>query len=316
MTLSGPLIWAERVLGPIVFPVRGLNRWVSRLANPRGESVLATHEELKVLISLNRESGGLEETQARMLLRTLRLADLEVREVMTPRTEIVSITDEMTVADFLEFNARQFYSRFPVIRQGTEDVIGILAARDVLRALAAGDVSQSDPVTELATEAHFVWESKPVVDTIEEIRGGDHDMAIVVDEFGAMEGLVTLHQLLTEVVGGRRRPAATSASPGSSEILVKGSARVFDVNESLGIGLPDGEYDTVGGFVISRLDRLPKTGEKVTHGDWVLEVGKMAGPRVVEVRLCRLRTASREASPREVSPREASEPPSPTGAAR
>lgn len=175
-----------------------LNRWVSRLVGPRADSLLAANEELKVLISLNRDSGGLEETEARMLLRTLRLADLEVHEVMTPRTDIVSVVDDLTVERFLEFNARQYHSRFPVLRRGTDDVVGVLEARDVLRALASGEVSLTDSVTQLATEAHFIWESKPVMDAIEEIRGGDHDMAIVVDEFGSMEGLVTLHQLLSD----------------------------------------------------------------------------------------------------------------------
>jgi putative hemolysin len=292
MALSAPLLWIGKVLAPVVFPLQRVNRFVIRLVNPRSAASLATQEELKVLISLNRESGGLDETQARMLLRTLRLADLKVREVMTPRTEMNSITDDLTVAQFLEFNARQYHSRFPVFKRGTDDVVGILAARDVFRAMASGDISSGDPVNELMEAAHFVWESKPVVDVIAEMQRASFDMVIVVDEFGAVEGLVTFHHLLTQVVGYARQPQpAVQATGDTGAYSLRGSLRTYEVAENLGLELPEGDYDTLGGFVISRLGRLPRPGDKVTHGRWEFEVAKMAGPRVVEVSVTQRGTA-------------------------
>lgn len=289
IALSAPLIWAERLFTPVVYPLQKFNRWITGLLSKSSPTATVTREELKLLISLNREAGGIDETQANLLLRTLRLTDLRVRDVMTPRTEVVSVSEDLNVAQFLEFNARQYHSRFPVFKRGSDDVTGVLEARDVFRALSAGDASSNDPIAELASPAQFVWESKPVVDTIAEMQRTDADMAMVVDEFGSMVGLVTFHHLLAQVVGrGRQQilPAGQDAAPGKGYSL-KGSTRIYEANESVGLDLPEGEYDTVAGFVTSRLGRLPRTGDKVSHGAWEIEVVKMAGPRVVEIQAVR-----------------------------
>ena len=286
---AGPLIVLERVLFAVVYPLQLLNRWVAARAGDSDRYPAATQEELKVLISVNRESGSLDESEASLLLRTLRLTDLQVREVMTPKPEIVHVPDRMTVAQFLDFNSRQFHSRFPVVKGDLDNVVGILEAQDVLKALGAGPLQQSDAVAMLMKPAQFVSETDNVIDTITRMRRSDIKLAIVVNEYGGAVGLVTFNHLIGQIAGRSYdlHDTAKDKSAGSRADLIKGSMRIYEANERLGLGLPHGTYDSVAGFIISQMGRLPQAGQSVVHGDFELTVALMRGPRVEEVKVVR-----------------------------
>jgi putative hemolysin len=294
--LARPLEWVERILWPVAYPLQLLNTWVADRAG-RSSSVVS-QEEFKVLISLNKESGSIDETQADVLLRTLRLTELQVRDVMTQRSEISWIPDTMKVSEFLEFNSLQYHSRFPVCRDGVDGVVGILNARDVLRSLGTSVISASDPVSQLMEPTYFLWESKPALEAVAEMRRQKLEMALAVDEFGSVVGLVTIHSMLSEVVGRgheERSQQALRAADGQGYTL-KGVTRIYEVNDLFGVGLPDGDYDTVAGFMMNRLGRVPRPGDKVAHRDWEFTVARARGPRVDEVRLMRSQPPERRAA--------------------
>jgi putative hemolysin len=286
---AGPLLFLERVLFAVVYPLQLLNRWVAARAGDSDRDPIATQEELKVLISVNRESGSLDESEASLLLRTLRLTDLRVREVMTPKPEIIYVPDRMTVAQFMDFNSRQFHSRFPVVKGDLDNVVGILEARDVLRVLGAGPMQQSDAVATLMKPAQFVSETDNVIDTITRLRRWDIKLAIVVNEYGGAVGLVTFNHLIGQIAGRSYEVHDTGKdkSPGSRAVLIKGSTRIYEANERLGLGLPHGSYDSVAGFIINEMGRLPQTGQSIVHGEFEFTVASMRGPKVEEVKVVR-----------------------------
>lgn len=287
---AGPLLFLERVLFAVVYPLHLLNRWVAARAGDRDRYPIAAQEELKVLIAVNRESGSLDESEASLLLRTLRLTDLQVREVMTPKSEIVHVPESMTVTQFLDFNSHQFHSRFPVVRGDLDNVVGILEARDVLRALGAGPVQRSDAIGTLMKPAQFVSETGNVIDEITRMRRSDIKLAIVVNEYGGAVGIVTFNHLIGQIAGRSYEllESGKDRAPGSrAALIIKGSMRIYEANERLGLGLPHGTYDSVAGFIINEIGRLPQAGQQVIHGEFELTVVSMRGPRVEEVKVVR-----------------------------
>lgn len=285
-----PLIfWMERLFLPFVAPLQHLNRWVSSRTGGEATKDMLTREELSVLISLVQESGAVQETEAEMLLRMLRAIDRQVGEIATPRTEIVWVEEGMTLNQFLEFNARQFHSRFPIFDGNVDNVVGKLATEDVLQAMGRGELEPSDSVTKLMRPAYFVPETKRVTELITEMRERGANMALVVNEFGEVVGVVTFKQLVEEIVGEVKE--AGDEEPfralDAYTTQVRGNARIDDLNEKLGLGLPEGDYETVAGFVLKTLGRVPEKGERLHHQNLEIVITKMRGPRVEEMRIIR-----------------------------
>ncbi len=293
LLVSPPVTWIEKVMFPLVAPVQALNRWViSRLGKMTDEG-LVTQEELKLLVSLGRESGAVDETEAGMILRMLRITERQVQGVMTPRTEIVWVRWGMLLSEFLEFNARQYFSRFPVFGRDLDDVIGVLAARDVLQAMGRGELEPSESVTELVQPAYFVPETKPILEAITEMRQSGAHMAIAVDEYGGVAGLVTFRELMEEIVGGVKEAGIEEPYRAVNERTyeVKGNTRVDDLNDATGLGLPEGDYDTIAGLIFKLLGRIPRQGETLECGNILFEVAQMQGPKVVKVTITRRESA-------------------------
>ncbi|MBM3926144.1 MAG: HlyC/CorC family transporter [SAR202 cluster bacterium] len=285
LSITTPILWLERLLYPVVAPIQAMNRWVAaRLGNVSAKD-LAAQEELKVLISLGKDSGAMEETEAEMMLRMLRVTNLRVGSIMTPRTEIIYVEKGMPLSQFLEFNARQYHSRFPVYNGDVDDVVGLLAARDVLQALGKEQLNPDASVTHLMRPAHFVPETKPVSELLSEMREKGVPLALVVNEFGSVAGLVTFKQLVGEIVGELKENEEELEFKAVDEhtYAVKGGTRIDVLNEKLGLDLPMGDYTTIAGFVLSALGRIPEEGESVGYRALDLKVTKMRGPKVEEV---------------------------------
>jgi putative hemolysin len=213
--------------------------------------------------------------------------DSPVSKIMVPRTEIAWVEQGTKLKDFLELYARRRYSRFPVYKDNTDDVVGILHAKDVLLKLTDESDSRDSVIDDLVRPAPFAPESKRLGELLAEMKDGGYHAVIVVDEFGGIAGMVTLGQLTEEIVGdihdeltGKEKDFIVT---GDSTFQLDGGFRVEEANEELGLNLPGGDYETVAGFILSHLGRIPKQGEHFKYQDLKFVITEMRGMKIEKV---------------------------------
>ena len=283
------LLW---VLLPFVVALSwiasGLSRLVGGTPVPRS---LASEEDIRHMISVGHREGTVEPGEARMLRKVFDFGDRRVREVMVPRPEVVAIEQGSRVAEFLALYAEFPRSRFPVFRENMDDVVGILAIKDVLMAQAKGAVNQESPIDELLRPAYFTPETKLISELFTELRDNNFRMAVVVDEFGGTSGIVMLSRLVEEIVGevGDELAAVEKdyEAIDAYTFEIDGGMRIEEANEEMGLGLPEGEYETVAGFVLNLLRRIPRPNEQVRYRDMTLVVSEMRGVKIEKIVLTR-----------------------------
>ena len=284
------LQWFELLLLPLTAALQLLNRvLVSPLGrNPRA---LFTEEEIKVAISIGMEAGAVEEEEAEMLEKVFRFGDRQVREVMTPRTEIVWLESGATLKDFLAIYQDHYYTRFPVFEEDMENVMGFLSVKDVVTAMARGEVSDESPVTRFLRQVEFVPDTKLVGPLFREMQKVGNQMVMAVDEFGGIAGLVTLKQLIEEIVGpvGEEgmEPEMEYEAIDANTYHIDGGMQIEEANEELALGLPEGDYETVAGFILEALGHIPIEGEHLRHDGLSLVVTHVRGMRVEKVMVTR-----------------------------
>lgn len=294
---GGPLKTIQFLLLPIV----AVLQWISRLATPGGErrDASITEDELRTLIDIGEAEGQFEPEEAEMLESVFRFGDRQVRDLMTPRTEIVSVARGTAMKEFLRLYAEHAHTRFPVYKNSTDNVVGILSAKDILRSMAADRVDLDGIVTDVIRDAYFVPETKRIAELFEELRDTGNQMAIVIDEFGGVAGLVTLKRLLEEVVGrvGEEgvRPEEEYEALGRDTYQVDGGMSVDEVADELDIDLGAGDYETVAGFVLDALGHIPHEGEAFETAGLSVEVVEMKGLKIEAVKLVRKPSGGRPA---------------------
>ena len=259
----------------------GFRRLVSDV---EGRKMLAGAGELRSAIDVGESEGVVAEDQAEMLHKVLEFTNTPVSKVMVPRTEIAWVVEGTTLADFLSIYADKPYSRFPVYRENTDNVIGILSAKDVLMRMTTACVPEQVLVDELIRPAFFVPESQPLGRLLTEMRDEGHHVSLVVDEYGGVEGMVTLGLLTEEVVGDIKDELGNEDEDfvmmGANTYEIDGGYRVEDANEELELGLPVGDYETVAGFVLSYLGRIPRQGEQLRYNGLKLVIAEMRGIKI------------------------------------
>ena len=281
------------VLGPIVVALGYFPSLLSRLLfGVRLEAGPAVSEaELRMLIDISAESGTMEEAEAQLLDRVFHFGDRRVHEVMVPRTEAVGVERRATIADFFVIYAESLHSRFPVFDESPDKVVGILGIKDVLAGLATGHVDRDSPIEPLARNAQFVPETKLIGELFREMQAAGTQMAIAVDEWGGTAGIVTLEQLLEEMVGQVRDElglAEVEVRPIDEHTFqVDGGLSVEEARDELGLDIPEGEYDTLAGYVLSELGHIPKAGEAVSLGPYRIMVAEMRNLKIELLRVTR-----------------------------
>jgi len=283
-----PVRFFELVLLPFVVLLDRVGIGFRRLVlDVEGRKIFVSAGELRSAIDVGESEGVVAEGQAEMLHAVLAFTNTPVGKVMVPRTEIAWVLEGTTVADFLSIYADKPYSRFPVYRENTDNVVGILSAKDVLMKLTSSCTPAEVLVDELIRPAHFVPESQPLGRLLAEMRDGGHHVALVVDEYGGVEGMVTLGLLTEEVVGDIKDELGNADEDfimtAANTYQLDGGYRVEDANEELELGLPIGDYETVAGFVLSYLGRIPREGEQLKHGDLKLVIAEMRGNKIEKV---------------------------------
>jgi len=293
MFVARPALALTRVLGPIVqalgyFPGL-LSRRLTGVDLEAGPSV--TEAELRMLIDISAERGEVAEAEAELLDRVFHFGDRRVHEVMVPRTEAVGIEKGATVEDFFRTYVQAHHSRFPVFDESLDKVVGILGIKDVLAALAQGTIQRDSPIEPLARPAYFVPETKLIGQLFREMQASGTQMAIAVDEWGGTAGIVTLEQLLEEMVGQVRdelwpeEPEIVAIDERTTQ--VDGSLSVEEARDQLGIDIPEGDYDTLAGYVLSELGHIPKVGEMVVVDGHRITVAEMRGLKIELLRVTR-----------------------------
>jgi CBS domain containing-hemolysin-like protein len=250
-----------------------------------------TEEEIIALAGEAAEAGGIEESERRLIESIIRFGDTVAREIMVPRTDMVAMQADYLVTDMVEVAILNGLSRFPVYGEGVDDVVGVVYAKDLVRAERDGGGNQ--PVRALMREAFFVPETKKVTELMSEMQVSNTHMAIVVDEYGGTAGLVTLEDLLEELVGDITDEFDTGQAvyevvSHDEVVLNDPTLNVDDFNDECAFDLPEGDWDSVGGLVFSELGRVPEVGDAVEVPGARLVVERMDGRRVGTLRIHRV----------------------------
>jgi CBS domain containing-hemolysin-like protein len=286
-----PLKWVETLMLPLVIILQWTSRRVGSALGGVSVSQSITEGEFRSLIDIGEAEGTFEPVEAEMLENVFRFGDRQVREVMTPRTEIVSIERGATLREFLSVYAENSHTRFPVYKETVDDIIGLISAKDILKAMSTRGIDYDGSVTDLTRDAHYVPETKRISELFDELRQSGNQMAIAVDEFGGLAGLVTLKRLSEEVVGpvGEEgmAPEEEYETIDKDTFQVDGGMSIDEVNDELEIDIPSGDFETIAGFALEVLGHIPAEGEQFDYGPLSFEITQMDALKIENIRVTR-----------------------------
>ena len=251
-----------------------------------------TEAELRMLIDISAEEGAVGEEEAELMERVFRFYDRRVNEMMVPRTEVVWLETGTTIAEFYRVFSEAPHSRFPVYHETMDNVVGMVTIKDVLRAVAEGQATPETPIDTLMRPVHFVPETKLVGALFVEMQERRQQMAVAVDEYGGTAGIVTLELLLEEMVGRvgdeLAEPEREFQTIDERTVRVDGGMSVHEAREELELAIPEGDYETVAGYVLSVLGHIPQEGEVVAGDAFRITVSEVKGRKIEEVVVTRL----------------------------
>jgi CBS domain containing-hemolysin-like protein len=289
LRIAKPVSWLMRLSSPLVVLITTFtNRLIALLGGePKISLPFVTEEEIKLLVSIGEEEGTIEKEEKEMIAGVFEFGETVAKEVMIPRIDIDRIEATKTLDEAMGMVLQTGHSRTPVYEGNIDNIIGILFTKDLLRYMKEGKGRMA--VKEAMREAIFIPESKPLPELLKEMREKHIQMAIVVDEYGGTEGLITLEDLLEEIVGeildeydveeaGIQRQADGS-------VRLDARTRIDEVNETFHLSLPSTEFETIGGLVFNTLQKVPVPGDRVTIEGVELIVEKMRGRRISRVKM-------------------------------
>ena len=256
--------------------------------DPNASEENVTEEEILMMVDAGEEKGVIEESQKEMINNIFEFDDIVAADVMTHRTEIEAIEIHEPLADIIKLAIEEGYSRIPVYKEELDDIVGILYVKDLLK-YVGNDVPKSFKISNIMRPAVFVPESKKCGDLFNEMTEQKLQMVIIVDEYGGVAGLVTIEDLLESIVGNMQdeyddeEEEIEQMTDGS--FALEGTSDIGELAETLGIDFPEGEYDTVGGFIMSELGRIPAAEEnaEVRYGGYIFTVVEMDERRISKV---------------------------------
>ena len=296
--VQNPLRWARALLPlvkgtawllhPIVVVLgKVTNLLVRMLGGQVKRGPFVTEEELRLLVTVGEEEGVLEEEETEMIHSIFEFADTTVREVMVPRIDMVTLESDATVNEAIDLAMQGGFSRIPVYEESIDNIIGVLYTKDMLKQLRDGH--ESMPIRTLVRPAYFVPETKKLDDLLREIRQRRTHMVIVIDEYGSVAGLVTIEDLVEEIVGDIRdeydREENLYEKINQYEYIVDAKMSIDEFNELMETELKNEDYDTLGGFLYAQLDKIPVPGDTITFENLTFTVMDTRGRRITKVRV-------------------------------
>lgn len=289
--LAPPLMLFEVITRPFNFLLTRSAQFVLRLFGVKQQSMeeaFHSPEELRLLIEQSQEGGALESTDATLIEGVFEFSEKNAREVMTPRTEIDALALDTSLDETLALVEETRRSRYPVYDETIDNIIGLVLAKDlipILRKYPPGSGNSADfDLRSIMRPIHVVPGSREVEEVLADFKRFKQHLAIVLDEYGGTAGLVTMEDLLEEIVGEILDEKDEPPEPESREspdlVVVPGSTNIADLNERFGLNVPEDDYTTIGGFVFGLLGRLPVVGDRVTAGGAIFTVREMEGRRI------------------------------------
>ena len=267
LAYSGFIWMLMRVLTPVIFVVEAIRTGILKLmgVDPNAKGNRITEDELKTLVDVGLEEGAIENDEFEMITNVFSLDDSLAKDIMIPRIDMSFLHVDATYDEVIELYRETSYTRFPIYSETRDTIIGTINVKDLLL------YPKDEPfhIRKLLREPHFTFEHKEVGTLLMEMQEGGISLVIVLDEYGATSGMITMEDILEEIVGEIRdeydkdeTDAIIEMKPGR-EYLIDGSTNLTDVNDTLKIDLESEEYDSIGGYIIEKLDRLPKSGETI-----------------------------------------------------
>ncbi len=287
--LVGPVRGAAWLLRPLVLSLNVITSVFVRLmgGHIKHKGPFVTEEELRLLVTVSEEEGVLEQEETEMIRSIFAFADTSVREVMVPRIDMVTLSSEVTVTQAVDLAMQGGFSRIPVYEDavGVDEIIGILYTKDMLRQLREGH--DNYPIRNLLRSAYYVPETKKLDDLLREIRQNRIHMAIIVDEYGSVAGLVTIEDLVEEIVGDIQDEYDHEETPyekvNENEYIINAKMSIYEFNELMDTKLTDDDYETIGGFVYSQLHKIPGVGDTISYNDMIFTVLATRGRRILKI---------------------------------
>lgn len=294
LVIAQPTIWTEWLFKPFIWALNGTGNTLLRLVGVKpasGHELVHSVEELKMLVTASKEGGVFQEEESEMLHAIFDLGELLVRQVMIPRTEVIGVEADTQLDEIINLATQSAYTKLPVYEDNLDQILGVVHVKDLLRMLQSPNCEDCT-ARSLARETIFVPETIPISALLQKFRANRQHIAIVLDEYGGTAGLVTLEDLLEEIVGevsdpfDKITPEIQLLPDGSA--IIDGLALIEEVNQELGLELQDPDYDTIAGYALGKLGRIPRQGD-VVEGDGIhLKVESMDGLRIARLLLKRV----------------------------
>jgi putative hemolysin len=293
LAFARPLYVVTRILSPVAIALNAISRGVSRLLGGKlDKSVFLTEEEFKTFLTMAEEEGSLEEEERERIYNVFEFSDTVAKEVMTPRTDMVCLDEKSSLEDARNLIVKSGFSRIPVYEGNVDHVIGILYAKDLLR--TKGETVLKD----LLRDPYFIPETKKVDELLERMQKSKVHLAIVVDEYGGTAGIVTIEDLLEEIVGEIFDEYDVTRIPirvlDDHTVLINGMVPIDEVNELLNVNIPENGFETIGGFMLDQFGHIPEEGEKITYNSVDFVVFQTDKVRIMKVKAKRVPQPSSE----------------------
>jgi len=296
--VTPPLILFTWATNPFIWVLNGAANAVLKLLGARAPSErerVHSPEEIMMLVEQTQQAGRLGAQDARMIEGVFEFTEKSARDVITPRTDIVAFPATLSLAEAGRRSAVSGRSRYPVYGKSLDDIVGTVHVKDILRSLVANDGAS---LKDVMRPAVFVPGTREVEDVLADLKRRKTHLAIVLDEFGGTAGLVTMEDLLEEIVGPIQDeydhpmpPIPSGTALPETNVVLAGSTDLRDVNRLYGLELDGTDYTTIGGLLFGTLGRLPNTGDRITVQDSVFEIVEMVGRRVAKIRVVQPRKA-------------------------
>jgi CBS domain containing-hemolysin-like protein len=304
VAVQDPLRWAPRLawflhgmatlLQPVTWALVGMASGIIRIfgGDPKAQGPYVTEDDIRALVNAGEEHGVIEEEEKEMIHSIFELGDTAVSEVMTPRIDMVCADADEPVPAGVELAIKEGYSKLPVYEGNIDHIIGVVHDRELLVAITRGETNK--PLRSLMRPIKAIPETKKVDELIREMQAEKVSVAIVVDEYGGTAGLVTMEDLLEEIVGeimdeydvGEHDKPAEIKRVGDGEFIVDARMSIEDVNEAVGLHLPTEDFESIGGYAFGQFGRVPLPGDQLPIGDgMILVVEETAGRRLRSVRI-------------------------------
>ena len=288
LRFAKPIYMIMQVLTPVIFIVDKLSQGVLRLlhVDPNKKQDAITEDELRTIVEVSHEEGVIESDEKKMIYNVFDFGDSVAKDIMVPRIDMTFIDVDATFSEVIEVFREVKYTRYPVYEETTDNVIGIINIKDLLLT----ENQKKFCIRDYLREPLYTYEFKKTAELMVELRKTQNNIAIVLDEYGATAGLITLEDMLEEIVGEIRDEYDEDEEDlirriGPREYVVEAAMKLDDLNDQLGLDLESEDYDSIGGFIIGLLDHLPEEGEEVTHKTLRFVVDKVDRNRIDKIHL-------------------------------